>query len=353
MIANGNKTTGAAAFLKSRPGLPGILGDGVEKSMLSLGDQLVVSATGFLSGVIVARYCSLAELGAYHLAISVLLILRGIQAELVTSPFAIYSYRRSDEQLDTYTGSVLVHQTVCILAAFLLLCALCLATLQGLTPTAFRAVMPALLFAGPMVLIREYCRQHSFARLQFDVAVVTDLSVLAIQLVGLYWVATASELTVSLAFWIIGAACGIACFTWWSASRPRFRVEPRQVISDWRQNWSFGRWALTSYLVCSTTPALMTWIVAWLRSEEEAGKLAACVTLIGLSNLFTTAIANFLTPKTAAVYATEGIIGLRRVCGKVTLLFGMVLGCFSALVFITGDWPVSYTHLTLPTTPYV
>lgn len=300
-------------------------------------DQVAVSATSFFSGVIVARHCSLSELGVYHMALSILLIMREVQADLITSPFAVYSHHRQGRDLDAYTGSVLVHQALCVLVSMIIFGIIWLVTYAVLTPISFLAVTPVLFFAGPIILIREYIRQHLFARLQFETAFFTDLTVLVVQLAGLYWVATTAGLTVVRTFGVIGAAGGIASILWWHFARPKFFIDRQQVLEDWGRNWSFGRWAVASYLVCSSTPALMTWIVAWLRSEGEAGKLAACITLVGLSNLFTTAIANVLTPNMAMVYASEAIPGLRRICARVSGLFLIVLGGFTILVFILGD----------------
>ncbi|MGD9224293.1 MAG: lipopolysaccharide biosynthesis protein [Desulfobacteraceae bacterium] len=327
-----------ALFSGIQPALTGLFGSGALKSALSLADQLVVSATGFLSGVIVARHCTMAELGAYHLALSVFLILRGIQEQTITGPYTIYSHHRRNEALCTYTGSLFIHQVFFVITASLVLGALYLASLHNWTPEAFSAVAPMLLLAGPLVLIREFFRHYSFARLQFDAAFMADVSVLLLQLGGLYWMATLSGLTAKAVFGVVAVASGFAGIVWWVSARPHLRFDRRRVLPDWRQNWSFGRWTLLSYIVGCCTPYFVTWIVAGMRSEAEAGKLAACVSLIGLSNMFLTAIANVLTPKAAAVYAEEGLEGLGRVNRKVMLLFTVVLLFFTVLVFIFGNW---------------
>jgi O-antigen/teichoic acid export membrane protein len=337
MTANHRKGFGAL-LSGTRLAFPYFFGSGALKSVLSLVDQLVVSGTGFLSGVIVARYCTMTQLGAYHLALSVFLILRGIQEQTITGPYTVYSHHRQNEALHKYTGSLFIHQLIFVAAAVLFLCALYLASLQKWTPEAFSAVIPMLLLAGPLILIREFFRFYSFARLRFDAAFIADVSVMVLQLGGLYWLARVSGLTTKAVFGIVAGASGFAGIVWWASARPRLRFNRRQIVSDWHQNWSFGRWTLLSYIVGCCTPYIMTWIVAGLRSEAEAGKLAACVTLIGLSNMFLTAIAHVLTPKAAAVYTEEGLDGLGRVNRKVMLLFAVVLGLFSLLVFMFGDW---------------
>jgi O-antigen/teichoic acid export membrane protein len=344
MIVRNYNTTSALGFLKSRIDTLGIMGDGAGKSALSLFDQVAVSATGFLSGVIVARNCTLAELGAYHLALSILLIFRGMQAEIITAPFTVYNHLRKGDRLATYTGSVIIHQMVFLGAALLVLAAIGLAASKGFTPTAFKATFPILLVAGPLALMREFLQLYAFARFWFKSALVTDFTVLLLQVGGLLGLMALIGLTVNSVFVVIAIASGLACLAWWWVSRPRVRIQKTQVLADWRENWAFGRWTLLSFVVSSCTPYLMTWLVAWLRSEAEAGKLAACVGLIGLANMFLSGIANVLTPKMATVYTNEGVAGLKRVCTKVILLFSGVLGLFSWSVFILGDWLGSFVY---------
>lgn len=337
MTAN-NRSAFNAALLKNLLTSERLFGSGAVKSVLSLADQIVVSATGFLSGVIVARHCTMAELGAYHLALSVFLILRGIQEHTITGPYTIYSQQRQGKSLLTYTGSLFIHQLLFVATAGLFLCGLYLASILKWTPEAFSAVVPVLLLAGPLVLIREFFRYYSFSRLKFDAAFMADASVLIVQLGGLYWMATDFGLTAKSVFGVVAAASAFAGIIWWALARPQLQFDRHRIVSDWYQNWAFGRWTLLSYIVGCCSPYIMTWIVAGLRSEAEAGKLAACVTLIGLSNMFLTAIGNVLTPKAAVVYTEEGLDGLGRVNGKVMLLFTVILGFFSIVVFISGDW---------------
>ncbi len=305
---------------------------------LSLIDQVAVSATGFFSGVIVARGCTLSELGVYHLAISVLLILRGIQADLITSPFAVYNCRRDNAGIETYTGSIFVHQLILTICAVILLILLYFLLSKGYATSGLLKAMPALICVAPMVLLREFFRLYSYARLEIKYALITDCLVMVIQLIGLFWIAMTLEMAASQAILTIGCACGLACISWWFVVKPRFQMIPSRIKSDWHLNWMFGRWALASFIVCNCTPYMMTWIVSWLRSDAETGKFGACLLLVGLSNLIIIAINNVLTPISAETHLREGFKGLLHVGQTVVIGFALVLGGFSVVMFFTGDW---------------
>src|SRR5262249_7184664 len=78
-------------------------------ALLSISDQALVSGASFATSVIIGRTCSKEDLGVYSLALSLVLFIRGIQGELVCSPYAIFSSRREGRDLAAYTGSTLVH----------------------------------------------------------------------------------------------------------------------------------------------------------------------------------------------------------------------------------------------------
>src|SRR4051794_25035966 len=59
---------------------------GSSQHILALGDQGMVSAASFAATVMIGRWATPAELGAYALAVSVLVSLQAAQESLVTLP---------------------------------------------------------------------------------------------------------------------------------------------------------------------------------------------------------------------------------------------------------------------------
>ena len=78
--------------------------------VISIIDQALVSATNFVTTLVLARLCSQAELGIYYLAWTLVLFLTALQNNLVSIPYTIYAPRRQGESLHAYFGSSLVHQ---------------------------------------------------------------------------------------------------------------------------------------------------------------------------------------------------------------------------------------------------
>jgi O-antigen/teichoic acid export membrane protein len=121
----------------------------------------------------------------------------------------------------------------------------------------------------------------------------------------------------------------------WKDQLVRFSLG--QLFSDWRHNWRFGRWALTSQLLSFTMPYLLPWIVVFSEGESATGLLAAAAVLVGATNVLISGVANFLTPLAATAFHESGAVELRKVLKKTAWMFLAVLGGFALLTIPAGD----------------
>ena len=94
--------------------------------VLALVDQAVVSATSFLTTVIVGRCTYPSQLGIYAIAISVLSSLFTIQGSLISHPYSIQRHRPLGTP-SQHAGSSLLNSTLLSAAVVLMLAAAALA----------------------------------------------------------------------------------------------------------------------------------------------------------------------------------------------------------------------------------
>ena len=303
--------------------------------LLSLTDQAIVSATSFATMVIIGRATSPDQFGLYYLILSIVFITVGVHEQMVATPYTVYSKRYQDGELARYTGSVWFHHV----AVTALGVAILLAAIAGLSLSGAVRIVPglwALLAAGPFILLREWVRRFAYANLQIVPAVMLDAVVAAAQLGGLLLLWRLQLLSIFSIFGVMGAACAIACLGWFLLDKPTARFERSQYWPDWTQNWSFGSWALRSYVVGSTIPFVMPWILGLTVGMAAAGVLAACNTLINISNLFLVSMDRVLMPRAAQAFARGGAGDLRRVLKWAALVILPALGAFCLLVFLFG-----------------
>jgi O-antigen/teichoic acid export membrane protein len=306
----------------------------LQKSGLSVFDQAVVSGASFATSVILGRCAPREELGVYYLALSVVFFARGIQEQLVSAPYMIYCHRKQGADLARYAGSALIHQCGIMFVTALLVSG---AVAAGLVPATARAAFWLLAAAAPLLLVREFVRQMSFAHLEMRTAIALDVAAAVLQLGLLLSLAASGRLTVTATIAVLAVSSGLPAIAWLFLQRRRMRGRLDSALTDLAHNWPFARWALASQLLACTTPYVMPWVIALTHGESETGLLGACSTLVGLSNTFLMGLCNFLTPRAARAFSEGGVAELRSVLKKTALLFTATLGLMTLAAFALGE----------------
>lgn len=314
----------------------------LRKGLLSLIDQAVLSATSFITGVVIARLTSQTELGVYYLALSLVLFARGFQTEVITGPYVIYHHRHRDQHLASYTGSVLVHVLVfCLLVSaasvglFLVLWLTGRAAGWGLS---VGIVIPAMI----LLLWRACARDVTMAHLRVGSVLIIDVVYATVVLGALAMMVQLNSCSAVAVFSAMGIGAALVGVGWVWANRGMWSIDRTKIITDWWQNWSFGRWSMAGYLLVCTTPYLMPWIVAAARDQATAGLYGACGTLAGIANMFVMGLGNFIAPKTAATFAEGGPVALRDFVRKVIALYVGSIGLFVVIAAIAGEYAMVF-----------
>jgi O-antigen/teichoic acid export membrane protein len=311
----------------------------VRQGTLSLLDQAVVSGTSFATSVIIGRMCanSKAALGIYALALSVVLLVRGIQTQVVSVPYQIYCHRHPGSARPSYLGSMMVHTLVVSALAIVGMLIWAAALASGMGPAKLAPVVWVLMGAMPLLLLRECIRYFTFAHLQFALAVAIDVTVAVVQLGGMLLLGLLGRLSPAAVYLVMGAACGAAFVGWLIAGHTPFRFVPGQIVADWWQNWRLGGWALASFLLGCTTPLILPWILCNAHGEAATGVLAACMLVVGIANMFVLGLGNFLMPKAAMAFHRGGTKECCRVLWASAAIYAVVVGSFCLLLALTGD----------------
>lgn len=308
----------------------------VKKVVICLTDQGIVSAAGFATSVMIGRFVSPAELGVYYLALSVLVFARGLQEQMISTPYIIYRHRYKDHDLAKYNGSCLAHQLTLAALTVAGLLLMTLVAALGWMGSHMLPTLTVLTLIAPILLMREYVRQYCFAHMRMMTALGVDAVVTTLQVAGLVLLASSGRLSAANAYILIGVCCGMAMLLWCRRARPVLQFRLHRFLPDWRRNWSFAKWALAGQLVGSSSTYLLPWILMHARGADATGLFAAGFTLVGLANVFMMGMANYLTPKAAHAYANEGTAGLWRVLKGTSLLLLITLGSFFLFVLLVG-----------------
>src|ERR1700680_2955699 len=211
-----------------RGGWPGLLRLLSGIHFLALADQAVVSATSFLTTVLVGRYTDPSQLGAYAIAVSVLASLFTIQGSLITLPYSIQRHRPLGTPAE-HAGSSLAQGGLLSAVAIILLAVTALGLLARGAPPEVTAMAWALAAVMPFGLLREFGRRFAFTHLQMGPALGLDSAVAVIQLSILGWLGLTGRMSAVTACGALGVSCGLAAVGSLYVARSDFVIRSGQL----------------------------------------------------------------------------------------------------------------------------
>lgn len=313
-----------------------IFGSEAQKWLEALGDQVVVSATNFLTGVIIARAFGKDQFGLYILGYSIIIIILEIHNSFISSPYTINSAHLRAGALAHYTGSVLI-----LVIGLSVLCSICLISAgavasHGGGPRETAPILCALSVIMGSILLKEYGRRVCFAQLKIRIAFLLDVIVSVTQISGLFLLTLLGFLSITYVYWVMGVASGTAAMIWLIAWRKQLVLQLSGVARTLRETWSFGTWVLGGNLTFLLAQQLYPWYLSWFNGVEPTGDLAACLGILAIINPLISGIGNFLGPKTASA-SIEGANELWRVVFKTTLFLSAAIGLFCLAIIFLGE----------------
>ncbi|HLJ91860.1 MAG TPA: MATE family efflux transporter [Gemmataceae bacterium] len=307
------------------------------KHALALMDQAVVSGTSFLTTIFVGRSCAASELGIYALGFSLLVSWGCVHQSLIALPYTIYRHRSRSGTEEEYAGSALIHNgLLSALAVVALVIGAVFLSLGG-TVAGLGPVLLALAGVIPFALLREFGRRFAFAHLRMGQALLLDMTVAAVQLPGLAWLASMGALSATTAYAAFGLGCALTSGIWLYLDRSYFVIRWNSVGSTLEQSWSLGRWLFASQATVWLQAYFVHWLLACVVGTTATGVYAACMTVVMFSNPLLLGISNSLAPRAAQAFVEGGGPRLRRVVLHTTLLLGSAMVLFCGVVFVAGE----------------
>ena len=78
-------------------------------ALVCLFDQGIVSVASFVTSVLIGRNAP-EELGVYFIVLSIVYFIRGVQQQMILTPYTIFHHQYQNGGLDSYRGSCLTQQ---------------------------------------------------------------------------------------------------------------------------------------------------------------------------------------------------------------------------------------------------
>jgi O-antigen/teichoic acid export membrane protein len=282
------------------------------KSVWAVGDRTLFSVSNFVINIVLARWLSPHEYGAFALAYAVFLLLGAGHTALLSDPMLVFGASTYRERFAEYLAVLVRAHWVFSGTASLILFAAALAiNLSG--HGALAAAFTALAFASPLILLQWLLRLACYVRLEPHRAAYAGASYMVFVLLGIYGLEYVDRLSPATSIGLMGVASlesVVGILRGFKRRRPPVRVPHlfQEVVAD---HWNYSRWIVGSNaLAWIPQSSFYLLLPAW-------GGLGAAAALKALMNL--------IMPLLHVYWALAGVVVPTLVRARERAAFGQIV----------------------------
>ena len=310
------------------------------RGFFALLDQGLISGSNFLIAILLARWVSPQQYGAYALAFEVLLFLSIVYGALILEPLSVFGPSTYKNDLRAYLGVLLrIHCGLSVLVIAAVFAGA--AALHAIKPgSSFPDALMGVGVACPCLLLFWLARRGFYVHLQPRNAALGACAYSAAVLAGLAIVFELHALTPLTAFLIMAAGAvitGPPMLRWFKSHLPPLpgrRIPIREVM---REHWIYGRWALGSAIVIWLSGAIYYPALGGFFNLAEAGSFKALMNLSSPIGQVYVALSLLSLPYAAQVHHQEGQAVVGRLVWKLTGLYLGGSAIFWLIVILARD----------------
>ncbi len=309
------------------------LGSLLHRGVWGLCDQAFISATNFVTTVVLARALGPANYGAFALVYAAIFFASALQSALVTRPHNVIGATYSGADYRRYSGATATSQLwlVGVLAGIVSIAAL---FARGAT----WSIAPLLLPLLPAIIawqLQEFFRRVLYTEGRLKLAFINDVVSYGAQAIGIIALAHYGHLTGARALYIVGLTSAVAAALglWMIRESLDLREMGHPTRGRWlAENWRFGKWIFAAIVVAASSSQLYTALIGGLVSVAEAGVFRALITIFGPARILLTAMETSLTPAAARIFAEKGQPGLHSFIVRVIAMTAPLMAAYGILV---------------------
>jgi O-antigen/teichoic acid export membrane protein len=316
----------------------GLLRQFLGREAWALTDQAVVSATNFLTNVMLARFMGLREFGIFVLAWMSVLFVNSLQNALIVSPMMSIGPKQEEKDRPSYFGAVVFQEMVLVTVCFVLVFVAVKTSSSIFRHADLQHLALPLAVSAFAYQMQDFLRRYFFATRQSRRALADDaLSYLA-QLPILFLLHRAGHLSSATALWVMAGTSIIGLVAGW------FWMERLEFHWYWIKDISRRHWRISRWL---TGSALLTWISSNLfvlaapvyNGAAAAGVLKASQNLMGVTHIWFQGLDNVVPVETARRLRVGGVHGMLAYTRSILVKWGGLTFLFAAIVAVApGFW---------------
>ncbi len=283
--------------LHGRGESPGRLAARLTRGGFALLDQGLYSGANVLSNVLLARWLSGEQYGAFTVAFSMVFVLTAVHSALLIEPMLVFGAGKYGDRFPGYLRLLIDGHFLVALAASAA-SALAAAVLWRAGTAAAAGTLGGLALAAPFVLLAALARRAFYVVGQPGWSAVGSALYLLVVIGGMYAVNRRGALSGGTSLVVMGISGALTSLALLLILRPRLdrgsrRALTKEVLKD---HWRYGRWAIGSSLLSSSSGAIYYLVVTAFLALQSVAVLRATQNLFAPLSQLSVSIAWFLMP---------------------------------------------------------
>jgi O-antigen/teichoic acid export membrane protein len=303
------------------------------KGFWAVSDQGLFAVSNFALSVLLARWLSPQDYGAFATAFAVFLLIGTLHTGLLTEPMLVFGSGRYKNRLSEYLGALLYgHLGFGVLCGLLLVLISLGLALSG--SSALATVLLALALAGPFISLLWLMRRASYARFEPSLATLGGALYMVLMLAGAYAWYQLEWLSAASALGLMGLSSLVVSL--WLAVRLRIKQPPFRDDKLAREaleyHWRYGRWSTATLGLSWACGQIYYLFLPLWHGLEASASLKALMNLILPIQMATMALSILLVPSLTQARGEARFSTLVRFATMFfvlcTVLYWLFLGLF-------------------------
>jgi len=278
------------------------------KGGLAVVDYGLISGSNFLLGILLARWLTPREYGAYALSFSFFILAGFFYQSLLLEPLSVFSGTLFRDNIRGYLKTTLwIHWALSLAMCFALAAAAVVTYFVGHSPV-LAIALAGMTIATPFILVHGLARRSFYLKLLPGPAAFGSIFYCVLVTGGVFVVFRLGSLSSFTAFLLMGFAALVTSVVMVlqlhaalepATGRPKLRV-------TWGKHWEYGRWALATCVVGWIPNYFYIPLVSSFSGMAAAGELRALMNLAGPVLQTCAALSMLFLPYAARVQNQNG-----------------------------------------------
>jgi O-antigen/teichoic acid export membrane protein len=319
----------------------------------ALADQAIVSATNFLTNVMLARFMGLREFGIFTLAWMSVMFVNSIQTALIIAPMMSIGPKQEENERPHYFGAVVFQELVLASLCFVLVFVGLKTAGRFFEHSDLRHLALPLAVSAFAYQMQDFVRRYFFATRQCRRALADDAVSYLCQLPIIFLLHGTGRLNSATALWAMAGTSIVGAMVGCLWMEP-IALRRHWIKNVWTRHWKISRWLTGSALLSWTSSNLFVIAAPAYYGPAAAGVLKASQNLMGVTHVWFQGLDNIVPVESARRLRANGVgamlIYIRSILlkwGGLTLLFAVVISAAPGfwLRLVYGNSMVQYAYV--------